>query len=64
MIKIKSSNRKPEPKRLFYVCNGKRCDHCVPECRYTTDINYALYDTHDTFIPEDGGLYERIRHGT
>lgn len=61
MIKIKSSNRKPEPKRVYYVCNRQRCQNCQPECRWTTDINYALYADHTDFSQEKDGLYERVR---
>lgn len=61
MIKIKSKNKPPKPKRIYYVCNRKKCNECVPECQWTSDIEFALYDTHDDFSPEENGMFERIR---
>lgn len=32
----------------LYVCNQKKCDNCsAPLCRYTTDVKYAKYFSHD-----------------
>lgn len=65
MIKIKSSNRRnPEPK-LMYICNRKRCLHCVPECHHTAQIEYALYKDHSKSqwdAGKDGRMWE-LKHG-
>ena len=65
MIRIRLGTK---PKKRFYVCNRERCPNCKEmkhnECRYTTDIDYALYDNHpeELFdIGRDGTLWELIR---
>ena len=63
-MKIRSKNKRPEPKHIFYICNRQRCAECHPDCHWTADINYALYDTHYDFSPELDGLYERVRKWT
>ena len=61
-MKVQLTRLRPKPKRIFYVCNRKRCERCSDECHHTADIAYALYDTHDDLVPErDGTLWERIR---
>ena len=60
-MKIRSGNKPNKPKPFMYVCNRQKCKNCTPECKWTADINYALYDTHTEFSPEMDGLYERIR---
>lgn len=62
MVKIKSTNRrKPDPK-FMYICNRRRCLHCVKECNHTAQIEYALYKIHDRFeAGRDGRLWE-LRH--
>ena len=60
-MKIKSGNRPAKPKPVMYICNRKRCKNCVPDCKWTSDINYALYDDHYDFAPELSGLWERVR---
>lgn len=64
-MKIKSSNRrKPEPK-FMYICNRRRCLHCVPECHHTAQIEYALYKDHSKSqwdAGKDGRMWE-LKHG-
>ena len=61
VMKIKSKNRhKPEP-RLMYICNRRRCLHCVKECNHTAQIEYALYKDHSKSRFEcgsDGKMWE------
>ena len=65
MIKIKSNNNPKQPRKLYYVCNRKRCEKCYPECHHTTQIEYALYETHDQFEPGlDCSMWEVIRGKT
>ena len=45
----------------MYICNRKQCDHCAKDCHYTSDINYALYDTHTSFYPDGEYVWERPR---
>ena len=62
-MKIKSGNRPKQPRRFYYVCNRKRCENCLPDCKWTTDINFALYEKHDRFeYGLDGSMWEEI-HG-
>ena len=62
-MKIKSSNRPKPQRKVYYVCNRKRCERCFDECHHTTQIEYALYETHDVFEPGvDGSIWEAI-HG-
>ena len=60
-MKIKSRAKPKPPQKVLYVCNRKKCKPCVPGCKWTSDINYALYSEHTDFSPGDGGLFERIR---
>ena len=60
-MKIKSGNRPKKPKQIMYVCNRQRCKDCIPECKWTADEAYALYDYHTEFTPEAAGLFEVIR---
>ena len=32
---------------FHYLCNGKRCETCSPECYHTSDLSYALNFTHE-----------------
>ena len=62
MIKIKSKNKPKSPRRFYYVCNRQKCADCIPDCKWTTDINYALYETHDHFETGlDNTMWEVIR---
>lgn len=65
-MKIKSGNkRKPEPK-FMYICNRRRCLHCVPECHHTAQIEYALYKDHSKSqwdAGKDGRMWE-LKHGS
>lgn len=56
-------------RKVFYVCNRKRCEHCAKECRHTTDEAFALYDEHTDFamVRDDKmgevSWWEKVRHG-
>lgn len=65
MKRTYESDRKKQRKK-FYICNGKRCEHCTgrayDQCHHTTDIRYALYDEHTDFVlGPDGAEWEVIR---
>lgn len=49
-----------EEKRRYYVCNRKRCENCCADCNHTTDLEYALYDTHTDFELSRSGLYFEV----
>ena len=52
-----------KPKKTFYVCDRKKCEYCAAGCHHTTDIEHALYSEHTEFVPEETGLWERVRDG-
>ena len=29
--------------KLLYICDRKKCEHCIYTCKYTADINHAKY---------------------
>lgn len=59
MIKIKTK-RQERPRKVFYVCNRKRCENCTPYCHHTLDIEYALYKEHTDFdLGPEGSLWEK-----
>ena len=61
-MKIKSSNKKPEPKKRFYVCDRTRCENCSFDCRHTTDLKYALYPEYDSWtMAYDGSMWQRFK---
>lgn len=50
-------NTKPqsiEIRRVFYVCDRKKCEKCHDECRHTSDIEHAA-----NFIQVGGNFTER-----
>ena len=58
-MKIKSKNKKPRPLKVMYICNRKKCQHCIPECHHTSDPAFAKYKEHIAFDPgKDGILWE------
>lgn len=58
-MKIKSKNKKPRPRKVMYICNRKKCQHCIPECHHTSDPAFAKYKEHIAFDPgKDGILWE------
>ena len=42
-----------QKQRVVYLCDGKKCERCSPECRYTTDLQHAA-----NFNLEDGVFIE------
>ena len=61
--KMKMTGEK-RPRKVFYICDRKRCDNCSPECRHTQDIGHALYTEHEKFdLMVDGSIWERVRDG-
>ena len=63
-MKIKSRNkRKPEP-RIMYICNRRRCLHCVMDCNYTADPEYALYKdrSKSRFEQDSSGRLWELKH--
>ena len=62
-MKIKSTKRKQTEPHIMYICNRRRCQHCVKECSHTSQIEYAKYETHDRFeLGQYGTLWE-VRDG-
>ena len=62
-MKIKSTKRKYTEPHIMYICNRRRCQHCVKECTHTAQIEYARYETHERFeLGRDGKLWE-VKHG-
>lgn len=54
---------KPQPRRMYYICNRKRCENCAKDCHYTLDEDFALYAEHKLFeVAGEGDLYE-VAHG-
>lgn len=43
----------------YYICDRKKCKHCIPSCHHTADVMHALYDEEGTFELFETGLYER-----
>lgn len=31
--------------QVFYLCNRKKCPNCHEECRHTSDLRFAKYQT-------------------
>ena len=48
-----------EQRRKFWICDRKKCENCPPDCRYTLDINHALYPGYEEFAALSGGLYQK-----
>ena len=32
---------------FYYLCDGKRCEVCNPECYHTMDLTHAINFTHE-----------------
>ena len=62
-MKIKSRRKRMEQKKVFYICNRKKCPNCYGECHHTADISFALYKEHDRFEPGPDGTLWELRHG-
>ena len=61
-MKIKSTNKRPEARKRFYVCDRTRCENCSYECRHTTDLRYALYPDHDDWVlASDGSMWQQVK---
>lgn len=54
-----SMRTRKKPKKLFYICDKKKCKPCAKGCEYTTDESHALFKEHKGFEPGlDGEMYE------
>ena len=55
---------KPQPRKVFYICNRQRCENCAEECHHTTDEAYALFEEHGYFeLASDGSIWEVYDEG-
>jgi len=34
-------NEKPEPSKILYLCDRRKCRNCNPDCKHTEDITHA-----------------------
>lgn len=62
-MKIKSTRQKRNDPHIMYICNRRRCLHCVKECHHTADPEYALYKEHDRFELGPNGTLWELKHG-
>lgn len=61
-MKINGTNKKPEARKKFYVCDRTRCANCHFDCRHTLDLKYALYPEYDQWrLAADGSIWQEIR---
>ena len=44
----------------YYICDRKKCEHCIPECKHTADILHARDDdlSDVQFELYNSGLYQ------
>ena len=44
----------------YYICDRKKCERCVPECRHTADVMHARDDdlSRAEFVLYNSGLYQ------
>lgn len=52
-------------KSILWLCNRKRCDNCLEDCRHTSDREFAINPDFDrTRFGEDfeGNLWEDPRY--
>lgn len=62
-MKIKSTNKRPEPRKRYYICDRTKCTNCTIECGHTTDLRYALYPEHDVWVmANDGSMWQKVRN--
>ena len=44
---------------ILYLCNRKKCEDCqYPECKHTTDVNYAANFVKETVFDTDKDYWE------
>ena len=61
-MKIKSRRKHMEQKKVFYICNRKKCPNCYRECHHNADISFALYKEHDRFELGPNGTLWELKH--
>ncbi|MBQ7447792.1 MAG: hypothetical protein IJV59_07550 [Eubacterium sp.] len=51
--------------KVIYFCDGKKCEQCSPECRYTTDLQHAAnFDLQDGVFVEGRTKWRDSTRGT
>lgn len=61
-MEIKGTNKPPEARKRFYICDRTKCEPCAYDCKFTQDIKHALFPDVDVWvIGSNGTMWQKVR---